>query len=158
MHLLIALLLSPGIHGVAYERSQRVRQIALTVVLVLMITSCHRSTSPIVGLWKGEMNGLPALELEIQQRESQLSGRATFFFQRMDSGTWKVERQGSQPLDKISFDGKRLLFQVSHEQAHPDSAGDPPVTFTFTLSSPEEGVLESNYQGQESQLRLVRAK
>jgi hypothetical protein len=76
----------------------------------------------------------------------------------MDSGTWKVERQGSQPLDKISFDGKRLLFQVSHEQAHPDSTGDPPVTFTFTLSSPDEGVLESNYQGQESQLRLVRAK
>jgi hypothetical protein len=45
------------------------RQIALTVVLALVITSCHQSTTPIVGLWKGEMNGLPALELEIQQRE-----------------------------------------------------------------------------------------
>src|SRR5215831_15086758 len=110
MHFLIAWLLSPRIHGVCL-RSQRMRQVALTVVLALLITSCHQSTSSIIGLWKGEMNGLPALELEIQQRESLLSGRVTFFFQRMDSGTWKVERQVREPLDKISFDGKRLLFQ-----------------------------------------------
>ena len=134
------------------------RQIALTVLLAMINTSCHQSTSPIVGLWKGEMNGLPAVELVIQGAESQLTGQVTFFFQRMDSGTWKVERQGTQPLDKISFDGKRLLFQVSHEKAHPDSSGDPPVAFAFTLSSSQEGVLESNYQGQESQIHLVRAK
>jgi hypothetical protein len=76
----------------------------------------------------------------------------------MDSGTWKVERQSSQPLEKISFDGQRLLFQVSHEQAHPDSAGDPPVAFTFTLSSSQEGVLASDYQGQKSQIHLVKAE
>ena len=134
------------------------RRIALTLMLAVTTTSCHQSTSPIAGVWKGEMNGLPAIELVIQGAESQLAGRVTFFFQRMDSGTWKVERQGSEPLDKISFDGKRLLFQVSHEQAHPDSAGDPPVAFTFSLSSPQEGILESNYQGQESQMRLVRTK
>jgi hypothetical protein len=134
------------------------RQIALTIMLVMITTSCSRSTSPIIGLWKGEMNGLPAVELVIQEAGSQLTGQVTFFFQRMDSGTWKVERQGSQTLDKISFDGKRLFFQVSHDQAHPDSGGDPPVAFTFTLSGSEEGVLESNYQGQESQIRLVRAK
>ena len=134
------------------------RQIVLALMLVIIITSCRRSTSPIVGLWKGEMNGLPAVELVIQEAESRLTGRVTFFFQRMDSGTWKVERQSSQPLEKISYDGQRLLFQVSHEQAHPDSAGDPPVAFTFTLSSSQEGVLASDYQGQKSQIHLVKAK
>ena len=134
------------------------RPIVLALMLVMIITSCRRSTSPIVGLWKGEMNGMPAVELVIQEAESRRTGRVTFIFQRMDSGTWKVERQNSQPLEKIFFDGQRLLFQVSHEQAHPDSAGDPPVAFTFTLSSSQEGVLASDYQGQKSQIHLVQAK
>lgn len=134
------------------------RRMALTAILAMMITSCHQSTSAVTGLWKGEMNGLPAVELMIQEAESQLTGEVTFFFQRMDSGAWKVERQGSQRLDKITFDGQRLRFQVSHEQAHPDSGGDPPVAFTFTRSNSQEGVLESNYQGQESQIHLLRAQ
>jgi hypothetical protein len=134
------------------------RRIALTLLLAIITPGCHQKASPIVGLWMGEMNGLPAVELVVRGAESQITGEVTFFFQRMDSGTWKVERQRSQPLDKVSFDGKQLLFRVSHEQAHPDSLGDPPVAFTFTLLSSQEGILESNYQGQESQIRLVKAK
>src|SRR5690348_14632345 len=87
--------LSPSTKGAS------MRKIALTIMLAMITTSCHRSTNPVVGLWKGEMNGLPAVELAIQGAESQLKGQVTFFFQRMDSGTWKVERQGSQTLDRF---------------------------------------------------------
>jgi hypothetical protein len=127
-------------------------------VLTLAILSCAKRQHEIVGVWKGEMNELPAVELNVQETERQLAGTITFFFQRKDSGTWKVERQDTQPLTRMAFDGKTLLFEVSHEQAHPDSSGDPPVAFTFSLSSSQEGQLQSNYQGQESNIRLVRAR
>lgn len=98
----------------------------ILAVLTLATASCAKRQPEIVGVWKGDINKLPAVELNIKATEGQLAGTVTFFFQRKDSGAWKVQRQDSQPLTKPKFDGKTLVFEVSHEQAHPDSSGDPP--------------------------------
>jgi hypothetical protein len=133
--------------------------IATAVMISVFGGSCARTPNPIVGVWEGRMNELPAVELTVREDNGQLGGAIVFFFQRKDTGTWKVERQNGEPLTEATFDGKALSFRISHERAHTDSnPSEPPVLFKLTLSSPDEGELTSNYQGQESAIKLVRKR
>ena len=144
------------------ERRTRVKKLSLACALILSaitFSGCARSESPIVGVWEGRMNELPAVELTVRDGDGGLGGTIVFFFQRKDTGVWKVERQGAEPLVDSRFDGKKLSFKISHLNAHTDSSpNDPPVSFNFTLAAPGEGELTSNYQGQESAIKLVKTK
>jgi len=127
-------------------------------IAAISVLSCTR-TPPIVGVWEGRMNELPAVELIVRDDDSGLTGTIVFFFQRKDTGTWKVERQNDEGLIDPIFDGKTLSFKISHADAHTDSSpSDPLVPFSFTLTAPGEGQLTSNYQGQESAIKLVKTK
>ena len=121
------------------------KRIILASALMIVVGfggSCARTQNPIVGVWEGKMNDLPAVELTVRDNNGKLGGTIVFFFQRKDTGTWKVERQNGEPLSETAFDGKTLSFKISHERAHTDSSPDePPVSFKFTLSSSEEGEL-----------------
>jgi hypothetical protein len=131
---------------------------ALTISAISVL-ACTPTQNPIVGVWQGKMNDLPAVELTVRDGNGGLGGTIVFFFQRKDTGAWKVERQNEEPLIDLSFDGKTLSFKVSHKDAHTDSSpSDPPVPFSFTLTASGEGELTSNYQGQESAIKLVKTK
>src|SRR5688572_28627267 len=122
-----------------------------SMILAISVFGCARTQNPVVGVWEGKMNELPAVDLTVREDNRGLGGTITFYFQRKDTGVWKVERQGAEPLVDSRFDGKTLSFNISHENAHTDSSpSDPPVPFRFTLTSPGQGDLTSNYQGQES--------
>jgi len=128
---------------------------ALTVSAISFL-GCARTGSPIVGVWEGRMNELPAVKLTVRDGDGGLGGTIVFFFQTKNTGVWKVERQGEEPIIDSRFDGKTLSFKVSHLDAHTDSSpDDPPVSFNFTLVASGEGELTSNYQGQESAIKLV---
>jgi hypothetical protein len=67
--------------------------------------------------------------------------------------------QNEEPLIDSRFDGKTLLFKISHKDAHTySSPSDPPVPFSFTLTASGEGELASDYQGQKSAIKLVKTK
>jgi hypothetical protein len=138
------------------------KKLSLACALTLSAISflgCARTGSPIVGVWEGRMNELPAVELTVRDGDGGLGGTIVFFFQRKDTGVWKVERQAEEPLIDSRFDGKTLSFKISHLNAHTDSSPeDPPVSFNFTLAASGEGELTSNYQGQESAIKLVKTK
>jgi hypothetical protein len=93
------------------------------------------SAAPVVGVWRSQMEGLPAMTLTVTDEGGGLSGAVLFYLHRREPGQPVTATPGvPEPLFHPQFDGKTLTFQVSHRRAHPpDSLHDEPVTFRLML-------------------------
>jgi hypothetical protein len=109
--------------------------------------------SAIVGVWRGQTDGLPGVALTITNESGTLSGAILFYFHRREDGQpWASTPGIPEPLFNLGFIGKTLTFQVSHRRAHPPrTLNDPPVTFRLSLSGANNGGLTN-----ESELRSGR--
>src|SRR4030095_11688427 len=67
------------------ESRKRLMMCALTIAAISVL-SCTRTPNPILGVWEGRMNELPAVELMVRDDNGELSGTIVFFFQRKDTG------------------------------------------------------------------------
>jgi len=97
--------------------------------------------SPLEGVWRADMNGLPAIALVLTTESGSLSGAVQFYFQHRDTveQPWTSTPGLPEPMFNPKFDGKTLTFQISHRRAHPPrTLHDPPVTFRFTLIAPDK--------------------
>ncbi len=104
-------------------------------------TSKERNAA-ICGTWRGELNHLPAVVLNITDEAGPLQGAILFYLIRQDEGKAPTSTPGvPEPLFNPRFDGKSITFQVSHRRAHEKTASDPPVTFRLDLTGPDEGKL-----------------
>jgi hypothetical protein len=95
------------------------------------------ANKPVLGVWNGEMNGLPAFTLSVTDENGPLMGAIVFYLQkRVDVNHPYTATPGAPaPIFNPTFDGKTLTFQVSHRGAHPPgTVNDPPVTFKMTVS------------------------
>jgi hypothetical protein len=94
------------------------------------------NTAPIAGVWRCQMEGLPAVTLTVTDEDGALTGAVLFYLHRREPGQPVTATPGvPEPLFHPSFDGKTLTFEVSHRRAHPPgSLNDPPVTFEFRLN------------------------
>jgi hypothetical protein len=92
--------------------------------------------APIVGIWRCEMDGLPAVTLTVTDESGSLSGAVLFYLHRRDPGKPVTATPGvPEPLFNPKFEGKSLKFQVSHRRAHPPgSLQDAPVSFELKLA------------------------
>jgi hypothetical protein len=98
----------------------------------------------IVGVWRGQMDGLPAVTLVVTDEGGNLSGAVLFFFhQRKTVNDPYTSTPGlPEPMFGLHFDGKKLGFEVSHRRAHPPrTLSDPPVVFHLTLTGPNQAEL-----------------
>lgn len=94
---------------------------------------------PLVGVWRGQMGGLPTVVLTITNEGGSLSGAVLFYFQKRKSvdDPWTATPGLPEPLFNLRFDGKTLQFDVSHRRAHPPmTLSDPPSHFHLTLKGP----------------------
>jgi hypothetical protein len=99
-------------------------------------------TSAIVGVWRAQMDGLPAITLNVTDETGTLSGAVLFYLHRRDPGQPVTSSPGiPEPLMNPKFDGKTLTFQVSHRRAHPGSVNTPPVSFRLRIVGPNKGEL-----------------
>jgi hypothetical protein len=97
--------------------------------------------SAVAGVWRAQMDGLPALAMTISDEGGELTGAILFYLIRRDDGQPPRSSPGSpEPLFNLKFDGKALDFRVSHRRAH-GNADDPPVNFRLTITGPNEGML-----------------
>jgi len=101
------------------------------------------NTSDIVGIWRCQMDGLPAVTLTVTNEGGNLAGAVLFYLHRRDAGQPVTATPGvPEPLFNPKFDGKTLTFQVSHRRAHPpESLNDGPVSFQLKLTGPGKGEL-----------------
>jgi hypothetical protein len=102
-----------------------------------------QSTSSVVGIWRAEMRGLPALTLNITDESGSLSGAVLFYLLRREPGKAETATPGvPEPLIGAHFDGHVLTFAVSHRRAHPPaSLHDAPVNFRLQLTGDNKGQL-----------------
>jgi hypothetical protein len=125
---------------------RRINLLALTSILISGIafgqgapSRAQRAPdlSQFTGVWRGQMDGLPALTLVLADEGGSLSGAMLFYLhQRMTSyDLWTSTPELPEPAFHLQADGKTLTFQLSHRRAHPPrTLSDPAVTFTLTLT------------------------
>jgi len=121
----------------------RSRVVLMCVAMTMLAGACaaqaagssDSSLAPVVGIWRSQMEGLPAMTLTVTDEGGALSGAVLFYLHRREPGQPVTATPGvPEPLFNPQFDGKTLTFQVSHRRAHPPgSLQDGPVTFRLML-------------------------
>lgn len=127
----------------------RIPTVALLVLtLVVPVAFASADNSAIIGVWKANMGSLPFLTLTVEEENGKLIGAVLFYLIRRDpSGSPTASPGIPEPLIDPSFDGKTLIFRVSHRHAHPGTERDPPVTFQFKLESSGKILIGVNHEG-----------
>jgi hypothetical protein len=93
-----------------------------------------------VGVWRGNDQGLPFVTLTIKNENGNLSGSILFYLHRREEGKPVTSTPGDpEPLLNPKFDGDTFTFQVSPKGAHspgssPSSSNDPPLKFHLSLN------------------------
>jgi hypothetical protein len=122
---------------------------SLLLRFALMITIATTVSAPdkgqnvaVVGIWRGELDSLPAVTLNITDEAGPLQGAILFYMIRREEGKPPTSSPGiPEPLFNPRFDGKSLTFQLSHRHAHASTTSDPPVMFRLDLTGPDEAKL-----------------
>jgi hypothetical protein len=104
---------------------------AVIIVVAALVAAADKGRNvAVVGIWRGELDNLPAVTLNITDEAGPLQGAMLFYLIRRDEGNPPTSSPGiPEPLFNPQFDGKSLTFQLSHRHAHADTTSDPPVTF-----------------------------
>ena len=106
--------------------------------------------TPLVGVWRAQMNNLPYVTLTITDESGSLSGAALFYLlTRSDANGPSTATPGDpEPLLNLKFDGKALVFQISHRRSHPPrTLSDPPSSFRLTLTGPDKAEVANENEG-----------
>jgi len=102
------------------------------------------ANSAFAGTWDGEkMNGLPSLDIKIENTGGKLSGVTVFYLQKRKNTEepWHVE--GESPVAMLSprVAGRTLTFEVEHHKCHDCAELGPNVKFRMDLISADEARL-----------------
>jgi hypothetical protein len=127
----------------------KTRMIVVRIAIMMLSTACLSQSSskainaPLLGIWRCQMDSLPAVTLNLTDENGSLTGAILFYLHRRDPGQPVTASPGvPEPLFNPTFDGKTLTFQVSHRRAHPPgSLNDPPVTFQLKLNADGKAAL-----------------
>jgi hypothetical protein len=101
-------------------------------------------TAQLTGVWRAQMDGLPAVSLIVTDEGGSLSGAVLFYLHMRKSvnDAYTSTPGLPEPLFALHFDGKTLDFEVSHRRAHPpDSLNEPPMHFHLRLTGPNQAEL-----------------
>jgi hypothetical protein len=102
------------------------------------------NTTKFVGVWRGQFDNLPGVDLVITDEGGGLHGAILFYLhKRPDTKSPYSSTAGLPgPLLNIRADGQMLHFQVSHRLAHPPrTLHDPPISFRLKLTGPDQAEL-----------------
>jgi hypothetical protein len=125
----------------------KIRFVLVCAMALVIASSLHAQNSitkqDIVGIWRCQMEGLPAVTLTVTNEEGSLTGAVLFYLHRREPGQAVTATPGvPEPLFHPSFDGKTFTFDVSHRRAHPpQTMNDAPVTFELKLDGPDKAEL-----------------
>jgi len=134
--------------------------LALIVAIAAAVgANDKQANAAILGIWRGEMDNFPAITLNITEEAGRLQGAVLFYLIRQDEGKPPTSSPGiPEPLLNPHFDGKSLIFQLSHRHAHANSSSDLPVTFRLDLVGPDEANLVRIPQDGSPYVRMAREK
>ena len=116
--------------------------------------------SKFIGVWRGQMDNLPGVDLVITDEGGQLRGAVLFYLHiRPDVHSPFSSTPGlPEPVFGLKPEGETLKFDVSHRRAHPPRTfHDPPVAFDLKLTGPDKAQLVNEIEGGGPRLVLTRS-
>ena len=141
-------------------------KLGLLVVMSLVVACRAMAQEPstaanasVTGVWRCEMNGLPAVTLLVTDEPGSLTGAVLFYFQKRttENSAYTAVPGLPEPMFHPHFDGKTLLFELSHRRAHPPGTlNDPPKHFRLTLHGPNTAEFV-NVDDPETACKLIRS-
>jgi len=124
------------------------RRLLLIAGVAAMGCSLHAQTAGnerFVGVWRGQMETLPAVTLNITDEGGGLSGAVLFYLIKRSSTMSEPTTATPgipEPLFHPRVDGQSLVFEVSHRRAHPPGTlSDPPAHFRLKLIEQDKAEL-----------------
>jgi hypothetical protein len=139
----------------------RMGGIVFVAMMAAGMAAAQTSTqSPFVGVWRGQLDHLPGVDLVITDEGGVLHGGILFYFHiRTDVNAPYTSTPGlPEPMFDLKEDGQTLKFEVSHRRAHPPrTLHDPPVTFHLKLTGTDRAALMNESEGDGPEVVLTRS-
>jgi hypothetical protein len=114
-----------------------------------------------VGVWRGQFDGLPGVDIAISNEGGELTGAVLFYLHiRSDEHSpWTSKAGPPGPMFNMKIEGDTLHFRVSHKGAHPPGTlHDPPVSFRLVLTGPDQATLMNDSEGSGPPMVLRRSE
>jgi hypothetical protein len=133
----------------------RFRIAALFFATVLLPACCMgqsstQNVSKFTGVWRGQFDNLPGVDIVLTDEGGELHGAMLFYLhQRANANAPYTSTPGlPEPMFNLRIDGQTLYFQVSHRRAHPPgSLNDAPKDFQLKLTGPDQAGLTNESGG-----------
>jgi hypothetical protein len=147
------------------------RRYLLLLLIALSVAAClqgqsaasndgQQDLSKFVGVWRGQFDNLPGVDMVISDEGGQTRGAILFYLhKRQDAHAQLTSTPGvPEPLFDMTAEGQTLRFEVSHKRAHsPGSLNDPPVPFRLKLIAPDRAELVNENEHGGPQVTLTRS-
>lgn len=138
-------------------------RIFLIVGVATMVCALRAQTNGserFVGVWRGQMEILPAVTLNITDEGGRLSGAVLFYLIKKSSVMSEPTTSTPgipEPLFNPKLDGQSLVFEVSHRRAHPPGTlSDPPAHFRLKLLDQDKAELVNESESSGPAMVLTR--
>lgn len=132
--LLISLAIVPYLHGQAPAAD----------------TPSHQDAPNFVGVWRGQFDSLPGVDLVITNEGNQLQGAILFYLHlRPDVNSPYTSKPGlPEPVLNIRVMAGSLVFEVSQRGTHAlGSLNHSPKIFRLKMTGPDQATLENESGG-----------
>ena len=113
-------------------------------------TPAPQNRSQFAGVWRGQFDNLPGIDLVITDEGGELQGAILFYLHiRKDLNSPYTASSGlPEPIFNVRLDGQILNFEVSHRRAHPPrTLHDPPLSFHLKLTGPDQAAIVNQSDG-----------
>jgi hypothetical protein len=111
----------------------------------------RQGTARFVGVWRGEFDGLPGVDMVISDEGDRAAGGILFYLHvRPDTRSPYTSRPGlPEPMQNIRLGADQALhFEVSHRRAHPPGTlHDAPMKFSLKFTAPDRAELVNESEG-----------
>ena len=136
-------------------------RIAICVLLMILVaprfvhaqtpaTASSPDISKFTGVWRGQFDNLPGIDLVIAEEDHQTRGAILFYLHmRINKNLPYTSKPGlPEPIFNLRLNADKLTFQVSHRRAHPPrTLNDTPMTFSLKLIAPDQAQLVNESGG-----------
>jgi hypothetical protein len=110
--------------------------------------------SPLTGRWMGEIEGMPAVRLTVQEEHGKVSGSVVFYLIVKDEKGTHADGDYTADLLNVTAKGRAMAYEVKHHVTHDSAEYGPNVKFVFELTGENEGILRKT--GDDLSLRMIR--
>ena len=116
-------------------------------------------TARFAGVWRGEFDGLPGVDIAISDEGGELTGAIQFYLHTRPDvhSPWTSKAGTPGPMFNLKLEGNTLQFRVSHKGAHPPgSLHDAPVSFRLVLTGTDKATLMNDGESFGPPMTLTR--